>query len=461
MPRRTKLLMASMAVVLVLGLTGVTRAWFVSLTATPPGVVDSALVHYLPERELRDVDALLAYGDLISGRSVGPDGVPLILPGDRLLSGKRVQVDGGVTTTTLRTSTARPYESGETQGTVIDRETRYAPDGTPVTRRQRHLMDVASTDQWFEGETLLTDIPTLEPSQYEPETVSTTDEREVGGQTIITSTITTTYTPRSDALSTYRHVITSTVTITHEAATIDPAGASLDVLPPVPSVTTKETVLYADAGGKLPTRSYQIVTFQRPYAAGDTATTEDVPIPLSVENFSTTETRLRLAMSAVVVKNGTAQSLVQKSTTQNGVTTYHFGQYYTVGERSYFIELLSITPAEGWGQAQDPESGSLWTLWDRTEAVPVVRDEESQEIVPTRYPVVDAFSVAAETSFGADGVTKDIFEAGFNQLYSTGTPTVEIRLRFYARQDAYMDWREFLSKDLSLTLEDVGKGVAP
>ena len=206
MSLRAKLLMAGTALMAVLGLTAATNAWFVSLSRTPAGVVRSALVRCLPESgPERDTASLLAYGSLVSGSGVDTDGVPLILPGDSLLSTQTWTGNSRV----VRTSLAREFQTGETPGTVIHRTERTASDGSAATMTQRDLMHAYETDQWYEGSASIGSAP-ADLSAYTAVTAaSTTVNKDDIAKTVTTVTLTTVYTPRDPQAPTYTHVHSS------------------------------------------------------------------------------------------------------------------------------------------------------------------------------------------------------------------------------------------------------------
>lgn len=493
MARRTKLLAAATAVLGLLALTGAAYAWFVSLNATPPGVVRSALVRCLPDSgEERSMESFLTYGSLVSGNSIDPEGVPLILPGDWLLSSTATQTnaatqaEGATTARTVRTSRARLFQAGETPGTVIRAQLRYStgPEGavTAVTRTQRDLMAVEEADIWYQGPDdtypVLDPAPVLNLSDYVVVTTRHTDgPTTAGGVTTTITSLTTAYTPRDPDGQAYTHVHSTREDVTHESPTFSPGGwdqATFSALEALPRFDTEETVLSVpEKSTQTASRTYLVLTETRPREPGD-ADSAPAPLALGLGNCSTEDVCVRVGVSAVVVRGANAESL----TLRQGADS----QSWYLGKESggRFIELLALhTYAEtgGYRWALSGDSGGIWSLWDLTlpgpdgtgtTAVPAptlpaaaespsaspaspapaaAAPGEAAVPEPGYYAVFDELSVVTGSHFG---VEKAAFEQLFNDFYCNSSPTLQLRIRYYVRQSDYMDWSEFYSQSLDI-----------
>lgn len=483
MKKGTAAALIAASALLVLAAVGATYAWFVSLNQTPTGVVDSALIRWLPEAGERSVPSLVKYGSLISGSSIDPDGTPLVIPGDRLLSGVTTTVDtaAGITTQSVRTSIARAYRSGETEGTVIHGELRYFEErddmGTvtgvkPAARTQRDLMDAPDpVSTWYDGTgAVLASPPAITPGLYDVTTTSDTVTTAPVGQTVTVTTLTTTYTTLKDKVLDYTHTVVTTTTVTHEAARFSPAGfdpAAWDAALALPRYTYEETVLSVpeDPTESSTVRTRMVITEQRAWEAGDAAATKEAALPLGLENCSTADSNLRIAFSATVVRSG-SDGEVLTAREQDGVT------YFGKEQDGHFIELIALAPASGdgfaWarssGEASDG-AGRTWTLWDltvpdgegsaaMTARIPGLPAAEADAPAPqpVYYPAVQALSVVSTPHFmGGVENAQAIFETAFNELYCKDLPIIQLRLRYYSRQADYMDWTEFYSDSISFS----------
>lgn len=482
MSRRMKLALVLLTLGSALGLVVATNAWFVSVNSTPPGNISAALIRYLPESGVRSVPSLLNYSSVISGNSIDPEGVPLVLPGDRLLAGTSTD---GAGTQTVRTSVARPFVPGETAGTVIYSETRNYPraDGTiaTLTKTRRDLMDApAPKDEWFENGALMVSPPTLNPTQFEIVTTSSeaVAEDAVKATTTTTTVVTTTYTPRIEGASKFVHTVTTVTIVTHEAPTFSPAAdGGLWKETPVPAqrILTTETVLSVPnpkvpALANLPTRTYLII---KNLGTGKPATAQEAALPLAIGNLSTVATNVRVGINAVLTPHGSAgETLAVKGPDKNG--TYYLGKNAVVSGTSYFVELLAFHPAStatyGWTKVTETVPGSSpWGLWDltlkttpATTAIPPLPvptppatppPTPLPPVPPTKYLVADVLGVVADPSNMAGSLTdRKIFEEQFNKLYCQGVPTIRVHLSYYTRQNEFMDWTEFYSQSIDMSL---------
>lgn len=463
MTRGGKLVLGLLAVGSALALAAATNAWFITVNSTSPIDLSSALVRYLPDTGRRSFSSLLTYGNLLSGSGVDPDGTPLVLPGDRLLSSATVGVNGN---RTVRTSIAREYDPGETADSVIRWEVRTYPraDGSSVelTRKQRDLMARGTpASRWYDAADQ--EITDPHPAAADYSASTTTDISSVSGTvqgnpaTITTTAITTTYAPRLNAeLPTYRNVITTADTVIHEGPTIVPAADSAlwGAAPPARYLTAVETVLFAGSSGGLPTRSYLLI---KNVGAGETPTGDtSAPVPLSIGNLSTVNTRVRIGLTAYLTPHSGQPSVLDlRGPDSDGV--YYLG----ASSEGKFVELLTFRPYVGsgyaWTKAAEAETGkSPWALWDLTVNssfdVPPVPDGQGQ---PVKYVVTDRLGVASERS-GLSGSADDDaeYEHLFNALYCDDLPTITLRLSYYVRQSEFMDWVEFYSQDLNMDMGD-------
>lgn len=484
MTRRGIVVLAVLAVGSVLGLVVATNAWFITVSQTPPGEVNSALVRYLPEAGERSLSSLLTYGNLISGSGVDLDGVPLILPGDRLLSSATADSAGNQT---VRTSIARKFDTGatgagETVDTVIYWEVRQV-DGAEVVRKQRDLMDAkAPVDQWWENGNPLPpgSAPSPNATLYD---IVTTNERTVTedttqtatstGKTTTTTTVTTTYTPRPTApenTPAYKRVVNTVKVVDHERASYTPTtytDAAWAALPsPTQYIKATETVLFVqnetDLKG-LPTRSYLIIEH---IGAGAAATEagKSTAIPLALGNLSTVASSVRVGIN-VRLTTGTGDSSKTISLNLAGPDPAKPGTYYLgTTTEGYFVELVELRPyadKDGkytWTEVEEKtDATSPWGLWDltvkddkgqATTAVPPAAPEPKQ----VKYIVTDQFGIVSNPSGMAGSAPLDKFEGLFNKLYCDNTPVITVHLSYYARQNEFMGWNEFYSQDIDLDM---------
>lgn len=483
MTKRAKLIFALAAATAVLALSAATYAWFIALSTTPAGLVTSALVQCLPEKGLRDPDSLLAYGSLISGYSVDPDGnVPLVLPGDKLLSGLRTEAGGA---STLRTSIARQFEAGETVNTEIWRETRYAVPLPPITRTQRELMGVVGPIfQWFLGDTLLLEDPHLNPNLYDRQITSASHSTPGADKTVTVELITTTYTQLEDPNVIYREERTTTTTVTHEAASYQGSGggdlaAEWAARDAVKTLKVTELVLAVPPPGSGTsdplTRSSLLITDARTSAD---ATQKETSLPLSIGNLSTTPTQIRIGVS-VILKPRVGQPEALKMQGIDGAFTLGKGD-----KENHFIDLITLTTGAGtdslggtyqWTQTTgENATSSPWYFWDMnytadgkttntipsslppeqpspapSAALPEETPAPSRPPEPVLYTALQTLSVTSRPSTAVDVIH---FEEQFNALYCTNTPTIELRVRYFVRQNDYMDWTEFYSEVATMAL---------
>lgn len=487
MSQRAKLLMAGTALVAALGLTAATNAWFVSLSRTPAGVVHSALVRCLPESgPERDTASLLTYGSLVSGSGVDTDGVPLILPGDSLLSMQTWTDNSRV----VRTSLARDFQDGETPGTVIHRTERTDANGVTATMTQRDLMHAYETSSWYEGDTAtgtpVDPVPSLDLSAYTAVTTAATTVESPNGKTITTVTLTTVYTPRNPEDKTfYTYVHNSIEEVTHEAASYYPdQDAYNGIIFPNLTYKTDETVLSVDTG-KTVTHSYLIIT-ETPGAgtpSGD-GKTDPVPLPLTLGNLSTADVNIRVGLNATITRTKDSSPEVTPLVLRSGMDATDKGAYFLGMERAAdnaFIELFRFKPASSstyeWVKSTDETDSKTWSLFDLSlknvehpldippPAQPTAPPDPAasgtpetpaptpspapEETPPDLYAVIDALQVVSKSSFGVD---KTPFEQSFNELYCSGAPTIRLSVHFYVRQSEYMAWSEFYSDSLSFTV---------
>ncbi len=455
MAKRTKLILFVMALVSILGLAVATNAWFVTVNATPPGKISSALVHYLPDGGGQTIPSILKYGNLVSGNGADPDGTALVLPGDSLLP--LVTTEGG--TQTVRTSIARLFEEGETVDTLIHWEIR-ANGGVELTSKQRDLMRAGTpVSQWYKDGVPLDTPPSPTAADYIAETTTAEESKSTTAEgfpaTQTTLTVTTVYTPRKEGAPTFQLVSTTVNIIVHEPAKIAPADQA-DLWDGAAQLhSAVETVIFVQDGTveqtNLPTRSILLIR---------TPNTVDAPsaaLPLMLENRSTVETNVRIGLNARVTPLGSGKTPFPLETREkNG--TYYLGA--TI--ENHFIELLAFRPADGWVKvAEQGGKSSPWALWDfapgGSPAIPAISppvDAPDAPAVPVRYPVTDSFRIISESA-GLDGTIDTAqFELLFNRLYCEDVPTITIHLSYYVRQHEFMDWTEFYSQDLTLDMGD-------
>lgn len=476
MTRRGKVVLAVLTVGSLLGLVVATNAWFVSVNTTPPGKISSALVRYLPDTAQRSFSSLLTYGSVISGSGVDPDGVPLVLPGDRLLSSASVDDKQNQN---VRTSIARDFEDKETVGTVIHWEVRTY-GGVELTRKQRDLMDEKDpVDLWFVKDGAVPiDPPSINPTEYD---IVTTTGGGVGvpgtgegGVPITTTTtiVTTTYTARaSDGIS-YRHEVTTTNIVTHEGASISPADSAGLWADPAPAqyIKATETVLFvqtpptAENPATQPTRSYLLIEHIGGGGAQTPAGTTQA-IPLSLGNLSTVETNLRIGLVAYLTPNtegGVPVPLVLKGP-EAKTGNYYLGSM----DGEFFVELIVFhpyTPTDGayrWAKVDETTEGvgkPLWSLWDLevkdgagayTPAVPALPVAPAE---PVGYTVSELLGIVSKPSTLGGVTDEGAFEIIFNKLYCENVPTITLRLSYYARQSEFMEWNEFYSQNLTMDM---------
>lgn len=460
MTKGGKLVLALLAAGSALALVAATNAWFITVNSTTPIDLSSALVRYLPESGSHSFSSLLAYGNLISGSGVDPDGTPLVLPGDRLLSSATVDSKGDQI---VRTSIARKYEAGETADSVIHWEVRtYArADGSSVelTRKQRDLMGHGTpVSQWYDAADPANVIPDPRPdlSDYSASTTTSSSVDAGGAATVTTTTISTTYTPRfDDKLPTYLNVVTTVDTVTHEAHVIVPEADSAlwDASPPDKYLAATETVLFAGSEGGPPTRSYLLI---KNVGAGEIPTEDaSLPIPLSIGNLSTVDTQVRAGLNAYLTpRSGSPSALSILG--PDSADVYYLGAY----SGGKFVELLAFHPYTGsdygWTKVTEQEDpGGPWALWDLevdgSAAVPPVADAHGQ---PVKYTVTDRLNVASARSALSGAGSDEEFEHLFNSLYCDDLPTITLHLSYYVRQNEFMDWTEFYSQDLTMDMGD-------
>lgn len=482
--------MAGTALVAALGLTAATNAWFVSLSRTPAGVVRSALVRCLPESgPERDTASLLTYGSLVSGSGVDTDGVPLILPGDSLLSMQTWTDNSRV----VRTSLARDFQTGETPGTVIHRTERTDKNGVTATMTQRDLMHAYETSSWYEGDTAtgtpLDPAPSLDLSAYTAVTTAATTVERPEGRTITTVTLTTVYTPRAEGDGKiYTHVHNSVEEVTHEAATYAPDPSTFENIASVLTYKTDETVLSVDTAQTV-THSYLIITETPASVTAPPGKTDPVPLTLTLGNLSTADVNIRVGLNATITRtdkdnNTTVTPLALRAGKNAEEGAYFLG----LTKDSHFIELFRFEPADTdtyqWVQSADTgtdsQNSSVWSLFDLSLKAPAeganpldipppvqptappdpaasgtpetpapTPSPDQEETPPDLYAVMDALQVVSRSSFGVD---KTPFEQSFNELYCSGAPTIRLSVHFYVRQSEYMAWSEFYSDSLSFTV---------
>ena len=423
-----------------------TRAWFLNLNETAAGTVAAGTVNYLPKGE-QTPETLLRYGNLISGSSISPDGIPHVLPGDRLLAATSTQVDGSVAKQTVNTTIARPYQSGETQGTVIYGETRWFTDETgkilSARRLQRDLMATEILpEEWTDDNGTPIEKPLINSSQYNIVTTTSQKKQTVGNADITDTILTTVYTNRENA-KVYRNVRTTRVTVTHEAPSFSDATLNWADALPYPYIETEEIVL---AVTNNITRSRILITEYR-LAAGETGSPEEASLPLSLGNLSTVPTNVRMGISAVLLTGETEETL---QTRQSGGGWY-IGKQGSTGD---FIELFEISPSVrdryGWTYLGMSADGYLWDLaltGGKKEIPAIPSPQEGEEPKPEVYAAIDRLEVASESHFG---LNQAIFEDQFNKLYCKDTPKIRLQIRYYAKQNDYMDWSEFLSDSITM-----------
>lgn len=480
MTRRGKIVLAVLVVGSALGLVAATNAWFIAVSNTPPGAINSALVRWLPAVGERSFTSLLTYGNIISGSGVDPDGVPLVLPGNYLLA--NVSTSG--TTSTVRTSIARDFDDGpnhtapETVDTVIHWEVRTL-DGVELTQKRRDLMDAHDPIEkwWRDGIELGNDEkPVLLPNLYD--IVTTTDESikkdDAAKTTTTTTVVTTTYTPRPDAgsISSYKQEVTTIKVVIHESPVITPAGYEGQWDSAVAVLTAMETVLFVQASPtieapnsvKQPTRSYLIITPVRKL--------DGAVIPLALGNLSTTESNVRIGINGRLTgADGKITPLTLSS--PDPADPKSDGSYYlgsTVDGK--FIELIQFRPygLEGqyqWVKVNEQATGkdSLWSLWDLSingntkippnftvEPDPSTPDTPVAPTIPTPYTVTDMLRIVPKRPDVNTSVNDATFEQLFNQLYCDKVPTITLHLSYYVRQSEFMDWTEFHSQDIDLSM---------
>jgi hypothetical protein len=460
MTKGGKLVLALLAAGSALALVAATNAWFITVNSTTPINLSSALVRYLPESGNRSFSSLLTYGNLISGSGVDPDGTPLVLPGDRLLSSATVDSKGDQI---VRTSIARKYEAGETADSVIHWEVRTytRADGSSVelTRKQRDLMGHGNpVSQWYDAADPANVIPDPRPdlSDYSASTTTSNSVDAGSAATVTTTTISTTYTPRfDDKLPTYLNVVTTVDTVTHEVYIIAPEADSAlwDASPPDKYFAATETVLFAGSEGGPPTRSYLLI---KNVGAGETPTEDaSLPIPLSIGNLSTVDTQVRVGLNAYLTpRSGSPSALSILG--PDSADVYYLGAY----SGGKFVELLAFHPYTGsdygWTKVTEQEEPrSPWALWDLevdgSTAVPPVPDAHGQ---PVKYTVTDRLNVASARSALSGAGSDEEFEHLFNSLYCDDLPTITLHLSYYVRQNEFMDWTEFYSQDLTMDMGD-------
>lgn len=482
MTRRTKLILFVMALVSVLGLTVATNAWFVSVSATPPGKISSALVQYLPDGGKQTIPSILDYGNLISGSGADTDGVALVLPGDRLLP--------MVTTTTgpddeksqtVRTSIARPFEAGETVDTVIHWELRTATlsdlSTLTLTSKQRDLMRAGTPmSQWYKNDVALSEgepIPSPPPADYIAETTTaeavatityegdspaegSTDRPYAGRPAVRTTTsVTTLYTPRSAGGDTYKLISTTANTVVQAAPEITPADPDGLWATATKTHTATETVIFVDSSqtptpDKLPTRSLLLIS---PLGS---ALLDGPTLPLVLENHSTVDTNVRIGLNATVTTPDATPATVALEAKWKADDADKTGTCYLgITTDGHFIELLAFSPAAGWVPATK-DFARNWVLWDLTTTADGAATTSIPPITtaPVRYPVTADFGIVSRSAGLDSSISDALFETLFNQLYCEKIPTITIHLSYYVRQAEFMDWTEFYSTEISMTIPE-------
>lgn len=465
MNTRSKLALLTLCAGVTAGAVGVTQAWFVSLNRTPPGSILSALVRYQPEfQEDQTMDVLLTYGNLVGGTGVDEEGVPHVLPGESLLATVLEEGTGADYKRTVHTSRVRSYQRGETVRTVISAETRSYQvvetelvDGEPVevtktlevTRSQRDL---------FHSEETVTENGILLPPGTMPDlagwellTISSQRQDPVtsGGKTVTVITSTSTYVLVGDRTQQKVVVTATTETVTHERETyvggtkadfdsyLAHGGAWLNtmtetVLALLPDQTNPQSVrtqlTVVGPGRSLPLGNGHF-------------------LPLSMGNQSTVATNLRLGVSATLTPrtNEGVTLPTQTLAIQSAGGLYYLG--VTDPTTSQFVELLELDLADNWLATTEAN------VWDLSLPgvgmnIPAQLDPLAE---PTIYPAVTGVSVSTSSHFGlADN--QEEFELAFNRLYAQNSPLIELRIRFYAKQADYMDWKEFYTTGISMNI---------
>ncbi|MEG2454712.1 MAG: hypothetical protein RSC08_00550 [Oscillospiraceae bacterium] len=470
---------ALVSVLACLCLVSVTRSWFVSLNETPPGSLTAGLVRFLPEGAQNHRE-LFTYGNLISGNSIDDEGVPHVLPGDILLPRTSISITGNITTQTLTTSVVHPYLAGESAGTVIHREERRFTPTDPakpirvILYQQRELMSVDIKNIWtHNGAPLATppkpeDLVTYRAVTTSQTTTSTGTDPSGYPTTSTISTTETTYTnPKNDV---YVHSNVRTVTVTHEPATYTENGSpATDFVwangDKYPRLISTEDVLYSSGTVGGVTRSRLTLVETRPQKPGEGPTTGLAVLPLTLGNLSTVPTNVRLAISVNLISSGTTVPLAFRQETGSGA--WCVGQNNAAG---HFIELLRLKPAETAAYHWVPVAPASPTVpaWDLTLKKPAVGTAATvippvptqtatpsptgaaltaQTATPVLYKALSDLRISIVPSFNT---TPEEFEKGFNDFYCTGSPTIQLKIVYLAKQAEYMDWSDFHTETLTL-----------
>ncbi|MEG2097271.1 MAG: hypothetical protein RRY65_03810 [Pseudoflavonifractor sp.] len=468
MKRRTVLTLIFLSVATLIALSGASWAWFITLNETPVGQINSALVQYYPDQSQRSVPELLTYGTLISGDSVDKDGKPLTLPGDRLLASVATAPNGNHA---IRTSVARPFETGETVGTVVNGEICYVK-GKALTKTQRDLFTPPKTTiNWYKGtEPAPVTPPAIDPALYQVATTSKTQVTTPAGQTVTTTTVIVSYTPIDPKNPAYRREEVTITLVTHEAAKI-PAGWPN---PATPQLTYTETVLAitGQAGeANRVTRSRLQILDERIITGDGTYPKTTNPLPLVLENRSNVETNVRLGVSVILTPNGGNGETL---TMREAAGKFYFGKS---DAKNNFIELLELTPGAeagkyGWIPVTEETAAPLdaWHLWDLnlttggkiippiptpaptptpTLPPPSTAPTAAPSPAPVYYRAVQELALCTGSHFNVEQAT---FENNFNNFYCVHTPTITVMVRYYAKQGQYMEWQEFYSQKINMSV---------
>ncbi|MEG0765219.1 MAG: hypothetical protein RR403_04165, partial [Pseudoflavonifractor sp.] len=68
---------------------------------------------------------------------------------------------------------------------------------------------------------------------------------------------------------------------------------------------------------------------------------------------------------------------------------------------------------------------------------------------PVYYRAVQELALCTGSHFNVEQAT---FENNFNNFYCVHTPTITVMVRYYAKQGQYMEWQEFYSQKIDMSV---------